>query len=57
VRTWAQALVKWILSDERVHCAIPATSSPERMAENAEAGEGPWLDADARTLVERLARG
>ena len=56
VRTWAQALLKWILSDERVHCAIPATSSPQRMAENAEAGSGPWLDAEARGLVERLAR-
>lgn len=57
VRTWAQALLKWILSDERVHCAIPATSSPERMAENAEAGTGPWLDPEARALVERLGRG
>ena len=57
VRTWAQALLKWILSDERVHCVIPATSSPERMAENAEAGDGPWLDGEARGLVERLAAG
>jgi aryl-alcohol dehydrogenase-like predicted oxidoreductase len=57
VRTWAQALLKFILSDERVSCAIPATSRPERMRENAEAGEGPWLDAEMRGYVGGLARG
>jgi diketogulonate reductase-like aldo/keto reductase len=57
VTTWAQALLKWILSDPRVHCVIPATSRPERMAENAAAGAPPWLDAEARRHVERLARG
>ena len=57
MRTWAQALLKWILSDPRVHCAIPATSRPERMRENAEAGEPPWLDDEAREYVRQLARG
>lgn len=57
IRTWAQALLKFILSDERVSCAIPATSSPERMRENAEAGERPWLDATAKTYVEGLVNG
>jgi aryl-alcohol dehydrogenase-like predicted oxidoreductase len=57
VRTWAQALLKWILSDERVHCAIPATSHAERMAENADAGAGTWLDVEAQAFVERLAVG
>ena len=57
VRTWAQALVKWILSDRRVHSVIPATSSLAHLAENVEAGDPPWLDADARRYVEELAHG
>ena len=55
VETWAQALLKWVLSDERVDVAIPATSRPERTAENAAAGESPWFGPDERKLVERLA--
>jgi aryl-alcohol dehydrogenase-like predicted oxidoreductase len=55
VRTWAQALLKFILSDTRVSCTIPATSRPERMRENAEAGSPPWLDTDAREYVHQLA--
>jgi len=55
VTTWAQALIKWILSDPRCHITIPATSRPERMAENAAAGEPPWLGSDERELVARLA--
>jgi diketogulonate reductase-like aldo/keto reductase len=55
VETWAQALLKWALSDPRVDVVIPATSRPERTAENTGAGEPPWLGPDERTLVERLA--
>ena len=55
VTTWAQALLKWVLSDPRCHVAIPATSRPERMAENAGAGEPPWLGPEERQLVSHLA--
>ena len=55
VETWPQALLKWTLSDERVDVAIPATSRPERVTENAAAGEPPWFGAEQRRLVERLA--
>ena len=56
IETWPQALLKWILSDERVDLAIPATKNPDRARANAAAGEPPWLGPDERALVERLAR-
>ena len=56
VETWAQALLKWVLSDLRVDLAIPATSHAERAVENAAAGSPPWLGPDERAYVERLAR-
>lgn len=55
VRTWAQALLKWALSDPRVDVVIPATSRPERARENAAAGSPPWLGPEERRYVEGLA--
>jgi aryl-alcohol dehydrogenase-like predicted oxidoreductase len=54
IRTWAQALLKWSLSDPRCHVAIPATSKPERMPENAAAGAPPWFGPEERAYVARL---
>lgn len=55
VETWTQALLKWILSDRRCTVAIPATTSPEHMEENAAAGEPPWFGPEERDLVAGLA--
>jgi aryl-alcohol dehydrogenase-like predicted oxidoreductase len=55
VATWAQALLKWILSDPRCHVAIPATSKLGRTTENAAAGDPPWLGPEERALVAQLA--
>ena len=54
VYTWAQVLLKWILSDPRVHTVIPATSRVEHMSENMAAGEPPWFTPDQRLYVARL---
>lgn len=55
VVSWPQALLKWVLSDTRCHVAIPASSRPERMTENAASGAPPWFGPDERALVARLA--
>jgi len=52
-RTWAQALLKFILGHPAVTCVIPGTSRPEHMRENAEAGVGDLPDVDLR---ERMAQ-
>lgn len=55
VKSWPQALLKWILSDPRCHITIPATSKPARMDENASAGSPPWFGPDERAYVSQLA--
>jgi aryl-alcohol dehydrogenase-like predicted oxidoreductase len=57
VRTWAQAVLKWIASDPRVSCVLTATHLREHAIESAEAGNPPWFDVAQRDRVERIARG
>jgi len=44
--SWAQVLIKFVLSHPAVTCTIPGTSQPEHMADNAAAGAGEFPDAD-----------
>jgi len=55
VETWAQALLKWVLSDPRCHVVIPATSRPGRPTENAAAGDPPYFGPEERRRVAALA--
>lgn len=54
IRTWAQALLKWVLSDPRVHVVLPATRRPGRPLENAQAGRPPWLTPEERQAITGL---
>jgi aryl-alcohol dehydrogenase-like predicted oxidoreductase len=53
INTWAQALLAWVLSDSRISVAIPATSRPERIAENAYAGTVGRLPQEIRDYIRR----
>jgi aryl-alcohol dehydrogenase-like predicted oxidoreductase len=55
VQTWPQALLTYGVSHPATSVSIPATSKPERMAENVAAGDGPWFGPEEKALVERLA--
>ena len=53
IGSWAQLLLKWVLSHPEVTCAIPGTGNPRHLADNLAAARGPALDPAGR---ERLAR-
>ena len=51
IQTWAQALLAWVVADSRVSITIPATSRPERIAENALAGSLDTMPQELRDYV------
>jgi aryl-alcohol dehydrogenase-like predicted oxidoreductase len=57
VRDWADALLRWCLSDARVSVVIPATSSVTHALANAAAADAPPLEARERDAVARAAVG
>ncbi|MGE0213571.1 MAG: aldo/keto reductase [Parvibaculaceae bacterium] len=50
-RSWAQALLKFILAHPAVTCAIPATTKVEHVRENLEAASDPLPDAALRARM------
>ena len=55
INTWAQALLAWVVSDPRVSSAIPTTSRPERIAENAQAAAAANLPQAFRNYIQQQA--
>jgi len=50
-RLGARDLLKWTLGDERIHVAIPATSSVGHARDNLQAGDPPWPSPRERERV------
>lgn len=53
VKSWAQVMIKFVLSHPASTCVIPATSKPHHLEDNMGAGFGPLPD---KTQRERLAQ-
>jgi len=55
--SWAQLLLKFVVSHPAVTCAIPATSKVEHLRENMQAGFGRMPDAKQRARIVRSVTG
>ena len=51
ITTWAQLMLKYVVSHPAVTCAIPATGNAEHMRDNALAGHGAMPDASQRARM------
>lgn len=52
-QTWADFLLKFVVSHPAITCAIPATTQVAHMQENMQAGFGPMPDTKARARMIR----
>ena len=55
--SWAQLLLKFVLGHDAVTCAIPGTSKPQHMRDNAAAGTGPLPHAAMRERIAAVVEG
>ncbi|MGI9409379.1 MAG: aldo/keto reductase [Hyphomicrobiaceae bacterium] len=56
-RSWAQLLLKFVISHPAVTCAIPATTRVDHVRENIGCAEGVMPDAEARKrIADHVAR-
>ena len=53
-KSWAQFLLKWILANEAVTCAIPATGKVKHLEDNLGAGVGRLPDEETRVRMVEL---
>ncbi len=54
-RSWAQFFLKYILGNSAVTCPIPATSKPEHLADNMQAGMGALpSEAQRQKMVKHM---
>jgi aryl-alcohol dehydrogenase-like predicted oxidoreductase len=49
--SWAELFLKFVISHPAVTCAIPATSKPEHLRQNMNAGRGPLPDEAMRKRI------
>ncbi len=55
-KSWAQFLLKWILANPAVTCAIPATSNARHLDDNMQAGVGRLPDEKTRRrMIEAVS--
>jgi aryl-alcohol dehydrogenase-like predicted oxidoreductase len=55
IKTWSQALLAWVLTDDRVSSVVPATINIDHLLENVGASGLPKLDDDLKKHIESEA--
>ena len=57
IESWGQYFLKWVVSHPAVTCAIPGTSKPKHMLDNAGAGHGELPDDEIRRRMRAYVLG